>query len=63
MDKMYAVVVQAVRHNKLTDRKAVYVLGVKLAKTKELADKHAEELQKQGYVTDVVPAEPMPNLV
>jgi hypothetical protein len=63
MDQKYAVVVQAVRFNSLTNRSTTYVLGVKLAKTKDMADKKAEELQKQGYVTDVVLADPLPDLV
>lgn len=63
MDKMYAVVVQAVRYNKLTERSATYVLGVQVAKTKDMADKKAEELQKKGYVTDVVVADFLPDLV
>ena len=57
----FAVVLQAVRHNTLTDRKTLYVLGVKLAPNKEVALKASEELQKKGYICDVLPVEQLPS--
>lgn len=63
MEKKFAVVVQAVRQNTSTGRTVLYVLGVKLAGSKDMADKAAEELQKKGFITDVLPAEPLPDLV
>ncbi len=63
MEKNFAIVVQAMRHNEATGRSVLYVLHVKLAKTKEMAHRASEELQKKGYIVDVLPAEPMPDLV
>lgn len=59
----YTVVVQAVRYNKLTERSTLYVLAVKGPTTKDLAEKHSEELQKKGYVVDVLPIQPLPDQV
>jgi hypothetical protein len=63
MEKQFAIVVQAVRQNSLTGRSTLYVLGVKLAKTKDMADRTAEELQRKGFITDVFAAEPLADLV
>ena len=62
-DGQYAVVVQSVRYNKVTGRSTLYVLGVKVAKTKDVADKAAEKLQKEGFVTDVLPVQYLSDLV
>ena len=59
----YAVVIQSVRYNKITGRNTLYVLGVKVAKTRDLADRAAEECQKNGFLTDVLPVQYLPDLV
>lgn len=57
LERPYAVVVQAVRENRATGKKVVYVLGVKIAKTKDVADKAADQLMTQGFLVDILPAD------
>lgn len=59
----YAVIVQSVRHNEITGKKTLYVLGVKLAGSKDAADQQAEKEMKAGFVTDVLPVQMLPDLV
>ncbi len=53
----FAIVVQAVRENRSTGNKVLYVLAVKIAKTRESANEECAKLQKQGYVVDIIQAQ------
>ncbi len=55
MENQFAIVIQSVRHNELTGRKTLYVLGVKLATTRQLALEESERQQKAGFIVDVLP--------
>jgi len=57
-----AIVIQAVRENRSTGNKVLYVLAVKLANSREQANEECTKLQKKGYVVDIVLAEELPTL-
>jgi hypothetical protein len=58
----HAIVIQAVRENRSTGNKVLYVLAVKLANSREQANEECTKLQKKGYVVDIVLAEELPTL-
>ena len=58
----FAIVVQAVRENRSTGNKVLYVLAVKLANSRDAANEECAKLQKKGYVVDIVQAEELPVL-